>query len=363
MGSIITLIVFIFILGLLIFVHELGHFLMAKRAGIKVEEFAFGFPPRIFAIKKGETEYALNLLPIGGYVKMLGEEEDPTATEKKNPKSFAHKSVWIRAKVVIAGVIMNFILGWLLISFGFMLGMPPIVSEPKSIPYGQVEQAVVIAAIVKGSAAEAMGLRPGDKVIKFNGQTVDDPHQLAGLTKDHKGQPVNLTIKRSGKVETISGHLGNTESPLGTRLSADATVRLPIWWAPIFGLWETLKAIGFVFIGVLGFFKQLIGSFRIPDEAAGPVQIYYITGSILKLGFTSLLSFMAILSINLGVINILPIPALDGGRLLFILLEKFNRGRKVVNQNIENIAHTVGFVLLILLILTITYNDILHIGK
>lgn len=360
---IVTLIVFIFILGLLIFVHELGHFIAAKRGGIKVEEFAFGFPPRIFAIKKGETEYALNLLPFGGYVRMLGENEDATATEKKNSRSFAHQSVWVRTKVIVAGVLMNFLLGWLLISIGFMIGMPPVVTQPDQIPYATATTSVVIAGVAKDSAAQKMGLLPTDEVVAINDIQIGKKEDLSQAAKDRKGQEVTLRVVRDGSEQELKGTLSSTDPALGVQLSDDSRVRLPVWWAPIYAIWETIKAAGLIFVGVIGFFKQILTSFRVPEEAAGPVGIFYITRSILELGFGAMLNFIAILSINLGIVNILPIPALDGGRLLFIILEKINKGKKVVNAHIENIAHSIGFLLLILLIISITYSDIIRLGQ
>lgn len=360
---ILTLVVFIFVLGLLIFVHELGHFLAAKRAGIKVEEFAFGFPPRLFAVKKGETEYALNLFPIGGYVKMLGETEDAAATEKKNPRSFAHQSVWVRTKVIVAGVSMNVILGWLLITVGFTLGMTPVASQPEQIPLAKIERFVVVAAVGKDTAADKMGLKPSDMVTRFNDKEIKTSKELSETTKGLAGQEVRIEIVRDGKSMTLNGTLGSGEAPLGVQLADDTKARLPFWWAPFYSVWETLKAAGLIFVGIIDFFKQLVLTQEVPAGAAGPVGIFYFTRSVLELGFTALLNFMAVLSINLAIINILPIPALDGGRLLFIALEKFNKGKKVVNATIENTAHTVGFVLLILLIIAITYNDILRLGK
>lgn len=360
---IVTLIVFIFILGLLIFVHELGHFLTAKRSGIRVEEFAFGFPPRLFGIKRGETEYTLNLLPFGGFVRMLGEDEDATSAEKQNSRSYAHQSVWVRSKVVVAGVAMNLVLAWLLLTLGFTIGMSPLATPADQIPYANVTKAVAISAVGQGSAAEKMGLKPGDQVIKLNDQSIETPDQLAGLTKELKGQSVKLEIRRAGQVQSVSGQLGDQEGPLGVRLSSDEKVRLAFWWAPIYAIVETVKATGLVFVGIMEFFRQLLAEQRIPAGAAGPVGIFYYTRSVLELGFASLLNFVAVLSINLAVINILPVPALDGGRLLFIILEKFNKGKKLVNQKIENVAHLIGFALLMLLILSITYNDILNLGR
>lgn len=359
----VTLIVFIFILGLLIFVHELGHFIAAKRSGIKVEEFAFGFPPRIFAIKKGETEYALNLLPFGGYVRMLGENDNDPVTEKKNPRSFAHQTMWNRAKVVVAGVLMNFILAWLLITIGYWIGMPPVVTSPDKIPYATVKSAVTIAGIMPDSAAQQMGLKLGDQVIEIDGQPVTLQEQLSKATQERVGKRTTIKISRDDQIQEVSGQLSDKAPALGVQLVDDSTVKLPWWWAPIYAVWETMKAIGAIFVGVLSFFKQLAVQMKVPDEAAGPVGIFYLTRSVLDLGFAALLNFVAVLSINLGVINILPVPALDGGRLLFIILEKLNRGKKVLSARIENTAHAIGFALLILLIITITYNDILRLGQ
>lgn len=359
----ITLIVFILILGLLIFVHELGHFLAAKRSGIKVEEFAFGFPPRLFAIKRGETEYAINWLPFGGYVRMLGENDDDPTAEKKNHRSYAYQTPWVRTKVVVAGVLMNMILAWLLITLGFWIGMPPVVTSGTDIPRANVTTSVIIAGIMDGSAAQKMGLRLGDEIVTINDQTITSQDQVAAMTSGLKGQVVALKIVRNGVDQTVTGTLNTETPPLGVQLADDSTVKLPFWWAPIYAVWETLKAIGAIFVGVIGFFKTLIGQFKVPEEAAGPVGIFSITRTVLDMGFGAVLNFMAVLSINLGVVNILPVPALDGGRLLFIILEKLNKGKKLISARIENAAHAVGFVLLIILIFAITYHDILRLGR
>ncbi len=363
----ITFIAFAFILGLLIFIHELGHFLTAKRSGIKVEEFAFGFPPRLFAIKKGDTEYALNLLPFGGYVKMLGEDDDATVSEKKSSRSFAHQDGWIRARVVVAGVVMNILFAWVLMSLGFMIGTTPPVSKPEAIPHAKISSKTIVTMIKAGSAAEKAGLKTADQITTLNDQSITTAQQAADYVKSQPGKPITMTIVRNGQELKLSGQLGEvvspTEGPLGAGLADDQKVRLPIWWAPIYAVWETLKAFGMIFVGILGFFKQLFAARQIPAEAAGPVGIFYLTGDIIHLGLAAVLNFMTILSLNLAAINILPIPALDGGRLLFILLEKLNRGKKVLNQQIENWAHMIGFALLIILILVITYHDILRLGK
>ncbi len=359
---IVTLIVFIIILSLLILVHEFGHFIIAKRSGVKVEEFAFGFPPRIFAIKRGETEYAINLLPFGGYVRMLGEEEDVAKTIKHNPRSFASQSVWTRSKILIAGVIMNLILGWFLVTIGFMIGMPPVVSQPSQIPLAHTSETVGVVGLIADSAAVKMGIKPGDSVLTFNSQTVANQDQLYQLTTGHRGETVVMTLNRKGKTITINGQLGTGKIPLGVSLSDDVKVQLPIWWAPIYSVWEVLKTIGLTFVGVFTLIGEIFTKHQVPAEATGPVGIFYLTRSVLDLGFAALLNFVAVLSVNLAVINVLPIPALDGGRLLFVVLEKFNHGKKVINATIENWAHTIAFFLLIAFVLFISYHDILRFG-
>lgn len=359
----VTALVFVIILGLLIFVHELGHFLMAKRAGIKVEEFAFGFPPRLFSIKRGETEYTLNLLPIGGYVKMLGEEEDAAAKEKNSSRSYAFQSVLTRAGVVVAGVVMNLILAWLLLTIGFIASMAPIASDPQRIPLAKITENVAIAAVGKDTPADKMGLKPGDHVLQFNNEPISSSPQLANLTQVNKGKEIKIEVSRAGETQVLAGQLGAEDAPLGVRLGEDVRVKLPFWWAPIYAIWETIQATGLIFVGIIQFFSQLLSQLRVPEGAAGPVGVFYYTQTVLQFGFIPLLSFVAMFSINLAVINILPIPALDGGRLLFIILEKLNHGQKVINQQIENVAHLVGFVLLIGLMLAITYSDILRLGN
>jgi len=355
-----TTILFIFILGLLIFVHEIGHFAAAKIGGIKVEEFAFGFPPRIWSRKRGETRYAINAIPIGGYVKMLGETD-----ESDSPRSFSKKKPLTRALVSIAGVIMNVILAWLILMLGFAIGMSPLVSASSSIPGKIISTSVIIAGVEADSAASKVGLAQGDELLQGHGVGEADvvfttAAALVDFTKSHAGKEVEMVYKRNGQESLVSATLPeDSETPLGVAVVDNSLIRTPLYLAPIVAFREIVRIIeiNFVFLG--NFFKQLFATGVVSKEVGGPVAIYVFTGMAVRAGVMVVMQFIAILSISLALINILPFPALDGGRLLFIILEKIFR-RKVVKENIENIIHAVGFVLILLFAVLVTYKDIVN---
>ncbi len=266
-----SIILFFAVLAVLILSHEFGHFIVAKRAGIRVDEFAFGFPPRLFKFRKGETLYSFNLIPFGGFVKIHGEEGNPPAGGG-DPRSFASKSAGIRASVIASGVIFNLILAWILLSIGFMVGLPtspdPFVAEPE----------IVIA--------------------KF-------PWHAA-------------------------------------------------FWE---GIKATVKFTGAIAVGIFYFIKDAILGLADFSQIMGPVGIVGVTGEAAKLGFGYLLAFTALLSINLAIINSLPFPALDGGRLLFLAIEKIKGSP--INYKFSSIVHAVGLAVLLILMLAITYKDIM----
>ncbi len=348
---VVTILIFILIFGLIVFIHELGHFLMAKRVGIQVEEFAFGFPPRIFAWKKGETVYAINALPLGGYVRMRGEDSEDT-----DPRAFGQKSALQRGLVIVAGVTMNVVLAWIVLTFILVL--------PASLKGGDN---VLIADVVAGSPAAGAHFQAGDILLKINETTIKKPQELADFTSSHKGQTVNVTVRHQGQEQTKSVTLGSTSTPLGVSVSnfslADVASQ-PAWKAPI----TAIQEIWFVIKGNVMFIGSLIGGLlglapKVSTEAvSGPIGIYGLVAQFAALGWVYLLFILAQLSLAVAVFNILPIPALDGGRLLFIVINRiFNR--KLVPQRIEAIAHTIGFALLIGLFLLITVNDIVRLRK
>ena len=354
-----TIIVFILILGLLIFVHEFGHFIVAKRAGVKVEEFGFGFPPRIFGIKKGETIYSLNLLPIGGFVKIHGEEGKPT--DKQSPKgsdkgrAFYNKPIRTRAVILVAGVTMNLLLAAFLLSIGYWLGLPAVIDD-QTTDLGGVR--IQITQVAFDSPASQAGIKMGDIITQFN--KVGD---MQKFVDEHKGQEITLTIQRGDKIleKTLVPRVNHPENegPLGIALARTAIVSYPWYRALIMGITSTINLTWLIIAALGGLLWQLIMTGRLAIEIAGPVGIFNLTGQAAQLGFIYLLQLTALISINLAIINILPFPALDGGRLLFLAIEKIKGSP--VSQKIERLTHTVGFVILILLMIAVTWRDIVRI--
>ncbi len=350
---ILTIIAFIIILGILIYVHELGHFLAARWSGVEVEEFAFGFPPTIWRKKYKGTDYLINAIPLGGYVKMLGED-----SKVNDPKSFSSQKARKRLFIVVAGVIMNFLLAYVLFVVGYLVGTTPVAIDPSTLG-GQHESLVVVASVVDGSPAQAAGLQEGDFINGF-----ESAEALSEYTRANKGGTISLDVTRNGETEEITVDLSeDSETPLGVGLGGSGVqVRLNFWQALVAACREVVGFIVLAFQFLWGLIVSIFTTGSLGEQAegiAGPVGIYTITGQAVKLGFIYIVQWIAILSLNLGLVNILPFPALDGGRAVFILLEGVTR-RKVVKEEIEGIIHTIGFILLILLIIAITYKEVYY---
>jgi len=346
-----TIIIFIAMLVILILIHEFGHFVVAKLAGVKVEEFAFGFPPRLFSKKYHGTRYSFNLIPLGGYVSLLGENEDV-----KSPGSYYSKKIWQKIIIILTGVLMNFVLAVVILTIGFSVGMTPLVSDPSTMS-GQKSSQVMIIQIVPDSPAEKIGLEPGNILKGFA-----TPEDLQQFTKNHAGQTVNLEILKNNQPANFPVTLAQTEAPLGVGVVSITQVKQPFFKAIGSATIEVGRSIKIIVQVLWGILKSLFTTGRAGvggEGVVGPVGIYNFTASALKIGWIYILQLLAILSINLGIINILPFPALDGGKILFLALEGVFR-KKVVRQEIENLIHTIGFIILIILILAITLRDILH---
>ncbi len=344
-----TLLIFLIVLSVLIFVHELGHFWMARRSGIKVEEFGFGFPPKIWSKKFGETLYSINLLPIGGFVKLYGEDE---SVDKDIPRAFYHKGKLARARVVVAGVLMNFLLA--VLCFGIISWVIGVLRQTEDIR---------IIGVAPNSPAEDVGLRDGDVVISVDGQRLAKTDEFTSFIKDKVGKELLVNIKR-GKEELSVKATPRTNPPegegaLGVVVSSVELVHPPLWQRPFISLWEGLKEsvfwVGTTMGAVVSTITQLTKG-AAPEGIAGPIGIFQITGVVARQGALALLSFVGILSINLAVLNILPFPALDGGRLLFIGVETLF-GRRVLPK-FERMAHTIGMIVLLILILLVTLSDV-----
>lgn len=362
----ITIVAFIVIFSILVLVHEWGHFIMARRAGIKVEEFGIGLPPRakvLYTDKKG-TVYSLNWIPFGGYVRLYGEDStDPKILKDK--KSYASKSIGRRTAVIVGGVVMNFFLAWVLISFGFTVGMKPFVVTQADLTAG-IEAGIIEAQpiyyvheIAPDSPLAATEIQSGDYITSINGNEVTLETVLSDVIKPGVA---NTLVYRHGEAEKTLQAIPDEEGKLGMTVSLEnfilnvKEVRYPFYQAPIKALGEigrlsvlTVKMLGNVVVSI-------VVKFTVPQGVAGPVGIAKLTYTFAQEGFMALVQFTALLSISLGVINIMPFPALDGGRFLFIIFEFVLRRRP--NAKMEAMVHTVGFALLMLLILVITWNDI-----
>jgi regulator of sigma E protease len=351
-----TIIVFVFILGLLVFVHELGHFVAARKNGVKVEEFGFGFPPRIFGIKRGETIYSLNWIPLGGFVKIKGEGGE----NKEDEDSFVHKKIWRRAVILAAGVLMNFVLAAVILSIGFMVGLPQVVDGENG--YARVRDAKVqIIQILEGTPAAEAGLLPGDAILEIDGQKIENVDVMQEYLGGKIDAPVKIIFLRDGEqFEKEIKPIFLTETGrggIGVGLLKSGIVSYP-WYLAIWkGVESTVFFTGEVVFAFYELIKNLIISQKVSVDLSGPVGIAVLTGQVARMGFVYLLQFTAMLSINLAVINFLPFPALDGGRILFLVIEKIRR--RPVSQKIENLIHNIGFILLMLLVLLVTFRDVL----
>jgi regulator of sigma E protease len=348
----ITIIVFILILGLLIFAHEFGHFITAKLNNVKVEEFAFGFPPRLFSIRRGGTRYSINAIPIGGYVKILGEEES-----NHEAGSLQNKKISVKMLIIVAGVLMNFLLAIFLMTIGFSIGMTPLVSDPAKMTGTKVSQ-VMVVYIQPGSPAAKIGLEPGNIINGFNSTS-----DLQTFTHEHLGQEVDLSVLKNQTTENIKVTLSEDQTaPLGVGLIPITKVKQPFYQAFITSFTEAGKAVGAIFVFLWTIIKNVFTTGHAGQAAegvVGPVGLFNFTAQAIKIGWIYVLQLVIILSINLGVINILHFPALDGGKALFLGLEGIFR-RKIIRTEVENIIHLIGFGLLILLLIAITYRDIIN---
>lgn len=356
-----SIIIFIVILLVLVLIHEFGHFIAAKKNGVRVEEFGFGFPPRLFGIKIGETTYSINLLPIGGFVKLFGEEyqevKDKKLGSQLKEKTFVNKKPWQKSLIIIAGVFMNFILGWVLISYLFTQGVPTPANK------------VIIEKVQSNSPAAQAGIRDGSTLIKIikDGKEypLKSPSDLISLAKKFGDQEISIVVRENNSTRTVK--LTPRKNPpqgqgaLGVVITSFVEKKYVWYQAPFYGLIEAFTITKTIVTELLKVLFQVV-TFQKPNvDVTGPVGIAQFTGQAVKLGKNAVLELTALLSLNLAVINILPFPALDGGRLVLVIYEWVTRKR--VNQNLERYLNLIGIAILITLALVITINDIIKIYK
>jgi regulator of sigma E protease len=428
----ITIIAAIFVLGVVIFFHELGHFLAAKREGIRVEKFSLGFPPKLFSFKRGETEYIVSAIPVGGYIKMAG--ENPEEELKGEPWEFRSAPVSKRMRIVVAGPLLNFILGFVLFSIIAMIGVPThsnIVGKveknspaqiagilPKdkiikindkktnnwteimkiiSFSSGKIELTIIrdnkmikkevevvkdektnygkigispyvstkIKNVIRGYPAQKAGIKPGDIITSINGKQVYQWDEMAKIIRKNPGKELIFGIKRQEKHLTIKitpaakpGYDSDKKKEIKVGsigiTSCSETYRVNPLAALWQGLLQTLATIQLIFV----ILWQLICGALSYKLLAGPIGIIQMSGEQAQLGFTYLLGFIAMLSVNLGVINLLPLPVLDGGHVIFLTIEKI-RG-KAMSVKTQATIQWVGITIIICLILLISHNDIIR---
>lgn len=345
--------VFFIVLSILIIVHELGHFVVARKTGVMVEEFGFGLPPRLFGKKIGETIYSLNALPFGGFVRLHGETDEESIT---NPgRAFLNKSKKTRAAIVIAGVIMNVLLA--IVSFAILYSFTGIPRNTKDVK---------VVEIAAGSPAQTAGLVVGDIVRKVDGKAISSSDEFIASVEQKKGKYVVLDVETNSATRKVTliprENPPAGQGPLGVTITSTEIYYPPVWQRPFYGIYFGLKdAIFWGQTVVVGLWKIVTGLFvgQVPKDVTGPVGIFAVTSQAAKVGILAVVNLVGILSINLAILNIVPFPALDGGRLLFIAIEKAI-GRKVVPK-VEAVIHTVGMVILLLLLLAITIHDVLGI--
>lgn len=363
-----AILIFIIILSVLVVLHEFGHFLMAKRAGIGVEEFGIGLPPRAWGRKIGETIYSVNWLPFGGFVKLIG--EDPTDARRQSANSYFIKPLLARMKVVLAGVVFNLMLAVVIFyvvvnAVGFKVSLPLLV-EHKFKFVNQAKQ-VLVVDVVQGGAAAGAGIQSGDSIIGAGDVVIGSIEDLQKVVRASQDKELKLTVEnplnnKTRLVTVIPQYNPELANP-AIGVSLGELVVLNYQTLPqrllsgFIHSYNTLEYSGRIFGQLIGFAIRERDITPVSEGVSGPVGIAQITSAAVALGPISVLQLVGLLSLNLAAVNVLPIPALDGGRFFFLIIEAVTRRR--VYPHVEKWAHSVGFALLLALIMLITYNDII----
>ena len=359
----ITILAFIVILSILVLIHELGHFLVAKKFGIKVEEFGFGFPPRVISKKIGETLYSINALPIGGFVKLYGEDEAgagrvrPSASSQKQGadfnRAFFAKPIYQRTLVVVAGVAMNFLLAVAIVTYLFTFdGIP------------RPGQNITITEVVEESPAHVAGLREKDLIREIDGTKITESEMLISETRNNLGEEVAIVVERGGEELTFTvtprKEYPRDQGPMGISISQGIDIiKHPFPQSIFYGFGQAAQDAILIVFAFKDMLVSLVTHLTVPQGVAGPIGIAQLTGEFVRVGFGATLALIYMLSLSLAVLNILPIPALDGGRLFFIMIEAVTRRK--VSPKFESYAHMIGIVLLLTFLAFISFKDILRV--
>ncbi len=353
-------IIFLIIITALVFAHELGHFLIAKLFKMRVDEFAIGFPPRLLSFKAGGTVYSINLLPLGGFVKIFGENHEDV--EENTGDGFSSKPRYAQVLVLIAGIVFNILFAWVLFSTALIVG------APAQADLGSKGAELMISDVLSGSPAEIAGIKSGDVVKSINvsgsSKIVSNPStdDIKNVLSGSNGKEIDLDIVRNGKdlnlkiepTKTLSAEKGNFA--IGIEMIEVSVKKLGFFPSIVQGGQATINTVETTTVSIWGFLAEAIHAKADLSQVSGPVGIVSIVGSAAQFGFGYLLSFSAVISINLAVINLIPFPALDGGRIFIVIIEAIRR--KSINANITNIINMVGFFILIAFMIVITYSDL-----
>jgi regulator of sigma E protease len=361
---------FVVILVVLIIVHEFGHFIVAKLLGIRVDEFGIGFPPRALTLfKKGETTYTLNWIPFGGFVKIFGENPDEESISGPDSvRSFVHKPKWVQVLVLAAGVGFNVLIAWVIIFSVFVFGTTTTLA-PSEVGHARDVSLRIIEVLPDSPAAQA-GLAVGDTItgIEAGGEKLKEfsPDAATNFIAAHSTNPLVFTLLHEGQQETITteAHTGviadePDRSAVGVGMSYVGVLRTPPLEALVAATKTTTSLLVNITVSLAAFFASAFTFSADLSQIAGPVGIVGLVGQAASFGAASVLMFMAFISLNLAVVNLLPVPALDGGRILFVLIEALKGSP--IKPRVANTLNTAGFALLILLMIAITYHDILRI--
>ena len=420
-----TLIYFLIVIGILVFVHEFGHFIMAKRAGVRVEKFSLGFGPKLVGFKKGDTEYLISALPLGGYVKMAGENPDETPTG--DPGEFPSKTVWQRITIGVAGPFTNIVLAFLVMPLVFMIGVPTegpakvgyvekgsageragfqagdvieeingrtindwsmamtliavnpdtdvsvriereggkktltlrpsVATELKIGDSGLVpDMPVEVGGLIPGEPAEKAGVEVGDKILAANGETIYHRAQFSTLVQEHHEKPIRIVLERNGKrlQKNITPIQKDNRYIIGVAWKQLGVRKYGFWESTKLGFQKTIEIIDLTFLT----FKKLVTFGLSIKTLGGPVMIAQMSGQAAASGLSAFLYFLAFVSISLGILNLIPIPVLDGGLVLFLLIEAVRK--KPLHRKTMEIAQSIGAAVLITLVAVVSYNDVMR---
>lgn len=363
----ITVLAFLLVFSVIVLVHEAGHYFSARLFKVQVNEFALGFSPRIWSKKRGNTIFTINAIPLGGYVRLLGED----GKKDDNPANFNNKKPWQKFIIFGSGVFMNFVFAWILLLFFYLFGGTAIIDKMWDHPGVNNTQRVVVSSVEAESPAVGQ-IIPGEKILRVNNSEVFTNSAVSRKIQDAGagGLPVVLKIEGAEGIRdvepktykdtiTVNGNEKEIQR-VGVALETVGEVRADWYMAPIVATKELFRLTKMTFLGAYDFFKTLVTSFRVSEDVGGPVAIAQITGAASETGFGALVQVVILLSIALGVFNILPFPALDGGHILFLAIEKVIR--REIPLEVKGYINFAGFALLLLLIIVVTFRDVGRLG-